>query len=70
MVAILSTIRFPELGLYVHISRKHHLAGVFDEKTLAPVGAITRQPRGSLSWEVFGERKLPIEILATIATMV
>ena len=70
MVAILSTIRFPELGLFAHVSRKHHLAGIFDEKTKAPVGAVSRQKRGYLTWEVFGPRKLPVEILDTIATMV
>lgn len=70
MVASTTTIRFYSLGLYVHVSRKHHLAGVYDNGTGQAVGAIVRLPRGSLSWEIFGPRKLPIEILDTIATMV
>lgn len=65
-----STIRFSDLGLFVHVARKHHFAGVFDERTSEPVGAISRQPRGYLSWETFGPRKLPIEIIDTVATMV
>ena len=68
MFAQFTTIRFGPLK--VHVSRKHHTAGIFYNDTGEPVGAIMRLPRGYLSWETFGLRKLPIEILDTVATMV
>ena len=63
---MISTIRFGKLD--VHVSRKHKLAGIFDGQGES-VGIIARLPRGYLSWEIFGPRKLPVEILDTVATM-
>lgn len=68
MFASTTTIHFG--GLMVHVSRKHRFAGVFCADTGEPMGAIARQPRGYLSWEAFGLRKIPAIILDTVATMV
>jgi len=57
-------------GLRVRVSRKHRFAGIFYADTGEPLGAISRQPRGYLSWETFGLREIPAEILDTVATMV
>lgn len=68
MFAPVTTIHFK--GLMVHVSRKHRFAGIFYADTGEPMGAIARQPRGHLSWETFGLRLIPVEILNTVATMV
>lgn len=66
----LSTITFDKLGLKAQVSRQLQSAFITSIDHRVTIGVLDRKSTGACCWTPIDGRKLPVEILDVVATMI